>query len=72
MLGAGADEALGVSGIGLVEHFLSLLDELFGPAVVQYIGCQQGDSAVMALVVVPRKKALAKGSCILEGLSSEM
>src|SRR5271168_4116283 len=66
MLGARADEALGVAGIGLVEHLLSLLDDLFGPAVMQHIGCQKCDSAVMVLVVVPGEKALAKGACILD------
>jgi hypothetical protein len=67
MLGARADEAFRVAGIGLVEHILSLLDDPFSCAVMQHIGCQQCDSAVMVLVVVPREKALAKGACILDG-----
>ena len=67
MLGAGADEAFRVAGIGLVEYLLSLLDDLSSHAVMQHIGRQKGDSAVMVLVVVPREKALAKGACILDG-----
>jgi hypothetical protein len=60
MLGARADEAFRVAGIGLVEHVLSLLDDLFGPAVMQRIGCQKCDSAVMVLVVVPAEKLWQK------------
>ena len=62
MYWAGVGEAFGVANIGLVEHLLSLLDDLNGHAVVQHFRSQQGDTAVMVFVVVPGKKALAKGS----------
>ena len=59
-------EAFRVTNIGLVEHVLSLLDDLCGHAVMEHIRCQQRDSAVMVFVVVPGKKALAKGTRIFD------
>lgn len=36
--GFGAEEALRVAGIGLVEDLLALLNDLVGQAVVQHLG----------------------------------
>ena len=70
MLWANADESFGVADIGLVKHVLSLLDDLCGHAVMKHIRCHQRDSAVMVFVVVPGKKPLTKGACVLDGTES--
>jgi hypothetical protein len=70
MLWAGADESLRVTKIGVVEHVLSLLDDLCGHAVMEHIRSQQRDSAVVVFVVIPREKALTKSTCVLDGAES--
>src|ERR1035438_10209984 len=37
---------------------------------MEHIRCQQRDSTVMVLVVVPGKEALTKGTCVLDGAES--
>src|ERR1019366_10920 len=37
---------------------------------MEHIRRQQGDSAVMMVVVVPGEEALAKGTCVLDGAES--
>src|ERR1035441_7098614 len=39
-------------------------------AVMEHIGCQQRDSAVMVFVVIPREKALAKAPRVFDGPES--
>ena len=34
---------------------------------MQHIRCQQGDSTVMVVMVIPGEEALAKGACVLDG-----
>ena len=49
---------------------MSLLDDLWRHAVVKDIRCQQRDSTVMVFVVVAWEKALATGTCVLDGTES--
>ena len=70
VLWACVGEAFRVANIGLVEHVLSLLDDLCGHAVMEHIRCQQGDSAVMVFMVIPGEESLAKGACVLDGAES--
>src|ERR1039457_6900990 len=63
-------ESFRVAIVGLVEHALSPLDDLRGHAVMEHIGCQQRDSAVMVFVVIPREKALAKAPRVFDGPES--
>ena len=70
MLGPGMGESFRIARIGLVEHLLSLLDDLLSPAVMEHFRSQQRDSAVMVFVVIPREKALTKGACVLDGTES--
>ncbi len=60
-------EAFGVASIGRVENLLPLLDDLPGHAVMQHLRRQQGDAAVMMLMVVPGKERLAKITRVLDG-----
>ena len=62
MLWSGVGEAFGVAVIGRVEHLLPLLDHLASNSVVQHLRGQQGDPAVMMLVVVPGEELLAEGT----------
>ena len=67
MLGSRLGEAFGIAGIGRVENLLPLLDDLASPAVMQHLRGEQGDAAVMMLVVVPGEELLAKGAGIFDG-----
>jgi len=62
MIRTGADESFRVADIGLVEHVLSLLNDLWCHSVMHHIRCQQLDSTVMVVVVVPGKETLVNAS----------
>ncbi len=51
----------------MVENMLSLLDDLLRPPIVKHVGGEQGDAAVMVLVVIPAKERLTERPRILEG-----
>jgi hypothetical protein len=44
-----------------------LLDDLLRPPLVKHVGGEQGDAAVMVLVVIPAKERLTERPRILEG-----
>ena len=67
MLWSSMWEAFGVASIGRVENLLPLFDDLPGHAVMQHLRRQQGDSAVMMLMVVPGKERLAKIPRVFDG-----
>ena len=67
MLWPGVGEPFRVALIGLVQYLLPLLDDLARHAVMQHVRGQQGDSAMVMILVVPRKELLAKGACIFNG-----
>jgi hypothetical protein len=46
---------------------LSQFDDLAGQAVVQHLRGQQGDAAVVMVVVVPGEELLANGTRVLDG-----
>jgi len=60
-------EAFGVASKGGVENLLPVLDDLPDHVVMQHLRSEQGDPAVVMLVVVPGKELLAKGTCVLDG-----
>jgi hypothetical protein len=60
-------EAFGVAGIGRIKHLLSQADYFPSHAIVQHLRGQQGDHAVMVILVVPREKVLAVCARILDG-----
>ncbi len=53
-------EAFRVADIRLVQHLLTLFDNFFCLTVVQRLRGEQGDAAVMVVLVVPREELLAK------------
>jgi hypothetical protein len=67
MLWSGVSEPFGVASLGRVQSQLSLLDDLCGPAIMQHFGSEQGDPAVVVLLVVPRGKCLAVCARVLDG-----
>ena len=65
-----ADEALGVSSVGGVEHDLALLANGGGEAEVDHGGRHHADAGVAMFVVVPRKEMLTKGAAIFESVEA--
>src|ERR1019366_6223664 len=67
VLGSGVGEAFWIARIGLVKHLLPLFDDLPGSAIMQHFRSQQGDPAVVVILVVPREKSLAVCARVLDG-----
>lgn len=59
----GVGEAFRIAGVGGVEHLFPLFDYI---SVVQHLRSQQGNPAVM-FVVVPSKERVAKGTRVFDG-----
>ena len=55
-------EAFRVSGVGLGEDFVALLQDLLSPPGMDGLGSQIRDPAVVVLGVVPGEKASTEGS----------
>src|SRR5215471_18687703 len=56
------DEALGMCSVGEVERFLATGNDLLGASIVDIARRQEGDAAVVVLVVVPGEE----GAAVLE------
>src|SRR5690606_40988581 len=48
------------------EHLVALCDHLLREAVVDLVRCQQAQTRVVMLVVVPGEEPPAKGLCVLQ------
>ena len=62
-----ADEALGMSGVGGVEHLSPGVVGVLSLAVVDDLGREQADARVTVLGVVPAEEVLAERSGFLDG-----
>jgi hypothetical protein len=65
-LGWFADKPLGVGGVGVVEHDLAGSKDLLGAAEVHIGRGEQGDPAMVVLVVVPAERALVEAAGVLD------
>ena len=57
----------GISLISLAENVLAPLNHVLGPAIMQRLRCQQADTAVMVLRVVPAEEELTEAAGIFDG-----
>ena len=60
------DKAFGIPLESLAQNDLALGDDLVCPAIVEHLGGEQADTAVMVLGVVPREEAPAEGAGVLD------
>ena len=54
------------------EHLVALCNHLLGEAVVDLVRCQQAQTRVVVLFVVPGEEPSAKGLCVLEAAKSSV
>ena len=64
-MGSASYEALRVTSVSNIEHFLALPQNVFRLAIVNRGWRQQADARMTVLVVVPPKKTLTESTAVL-------